>query len=97
VWTKSWGSLPKGELSEILTARNASNGLDAPMQNAPNRTGRINRVSGVYESVCHPKERTILRGQRFPNCGSCNRYTNWTFLRPHAPKGEERGGKAFDE
>ena len=49
-------------------------------------THAINRVSGVYESVCHPMERIVLEGQMFPRCGTCNRGTNWTFVRKLCPK-----------
>jgi hypothetical protein len=46
-----------------------------------NRTGDISRVAGIYESSCHPKERTILDGQQFPRCASCNRNTTWLLVR----------------
>src|ERR1700722_4466135 len=49
----------------------------------PEGTGDVNRVAGIYESACHPKEeRTILDGQQFPRCGSCNRDTTWVLVRP---------------
>jgi hypothetical protein len=46
------------------------------------RTGNVNQTAGIYKSTCHPKERTILDGQQFPRCGSCNRDTNWILVRP---------------
>ncbi len=52
-------------------------------------TNTINRISGVYESVCHPMARIILEGQIFPRCGACNRSTNWTFVRKLSPKGRQ--------
>ncbi len=47
----------------------------------PTKTGKINRVSGVYTSKCHAAERTILEGQPFPRCGRCNTDTVWIFER----------------
>jgi hypothetical protein len=47
----------------------------------PTETGKINRISGMYESVCHPREQMILAGQPFPRCGSCNRETRWILVR----------------
>ena len=52
----------------------------------PTVTDKKNVVSGVYVSACHPKERTILEGQTFPRCGSCNKPTAWIYLRPARPK-----------
>jgi hypothetical protein len=51
------------------------------MTNYVNRTGEINRVSGVYHSQCHNAERTILERQAFPRCGYCNGNTSWTLIR----------------
>jgi len=56
------------------------------MARSPSSTGKINKISGVYESVCHPKERTILSGQKFPRCASCDRDADWTFVRPLSGK-----------
>jgi hypothetical protein len=58
------------------------------MPKDPNRTGRPNRVSGIYHSVCHDGERTILEGQKFPRCGYCNTETSWIFIRPVISIGE---------
>ena len=55
------------------------------MEHSPTRTGDINHVTGVYGSMCHNGERTILEGQRFPRCGYCNRDTVWIFIRPAEP------------
>lgn len=56
------------------------------MPNSPTKTGKISRVSGVYVSLCHGMERTILEGQKFPRCGHCNAETVWTFKRAlHEP------------
>jgi hypothetical protein len=49
-------------------------------------TNSINKISGVYKSVCHPMERIILERQQFPRCAACNHDTNWTFVRKLAPK-----------
>jgi hypothetical protein len=49
-------------------------------------TNTINKISGVYESVCHPMERIVLEGQLFPRCASCNHDTTWTFVRKLTPK-----------
>jgi len=57
-------------------------------------TNTINRISGVYESVCHPMERIILQGQIFPRCGACNHDTNWTFVRKLSPVGSTAGSGA---
>jgi hypothetical protein len=58
------------------------------MPRFPNRTGRTNLVSGVYHSVCHNAERTILEDQKFPRCGYCNVDTSWIFVRPAKAAGK---------
>ena len=45
-----------------------------------NTTGNVNQVSGIYVSACHPKRRTILEGQKFPRCASCDRDAEWIFV-----------------
>ena len=61
--------------------------MRARMPKSPTQTGQINRVSGVYSSVCHNVERTILEGQAFPRCGRCDTDTVWIF--EHAVKAPE--------
>lgn len=67
----------------------------------PSRTNSVNRVSGVYESVCHPNERIILEGQIIPRCGTCNQETEWTLLRKisdlHDDAATARNEKVADE
>jgi len=60
------------------------------MFRAPTWTRKISRVSGIYKSVCHSSERTILEGQEFPRCGRCNKETAWIFLRCLTKRERER-------
>lgn len=55
-----------------------------------NKTGDINRITGIYKTVCHPKERTILNGQQFPCCGACNHDATWILVRREAGKTTRR-------
>ena len=58
-----------------------------------NRTGRPSHVSGIYRSVCHSAERTILEGQKFPRCGYCNSDASWVLVKAIKP-GEQASSKA---
>ena len=55
------------------------------MLQSPTRSGEINRISGIYSSVCHAEERTNLAWQEFARCGHCNSDTVWTFVQPLKP------------
>ena len=48
----------------------------------PTFTGSVNTVAGVYLSLCHSTECTVLEGQKFPRCGYCNKPTTWIYKRP---------------